>query len=90
MRGQQRGTKFLSLSSRDTETLVKPSRKIIETVKASQPFVPFPVIWRKKCGFGAENSGFSLTRSDNFALLLPDKGAIQKNCHQRRGDTQNE
>tara|TARA_R110001606_G_scaffold105716_1_gene230001 strand:- start:35966 stop:36088 length:123 start_codon:yes stop_codon:yes gene_type:complete len=35
--------------------------------------------------FGAENSGFSLTRPDNFALLLTDNGAIQNELPSEKG-----
>jgi len=57
----------------------------LETATASQPFVSFRVIWRKKLPFGAENSGFSLTPPDNFALLQPDKGAIQNELPLEKG-----
>jgi hypothetical protein len=56
---------------------VKCGSRISETATASQPFVSFPVIWRKNLPFGAENSDFSLTLPDNFALLRPDHSAIQ-------------
>jgi hypothetical protein len=73
------------LASRDSETKVKCGGKIFETATACQPFVSFPVIRRTKWGLGAENSGFSLTRPDNFALLLPDKGAIQNELPFKKG-----
>ncbi|WP_173207392.1 hypothetical protein [Sphingopyxis sp. BSNA05] len=72
------------------ETKVKYGSKIIETATASQPFVSFRVIWRKKLSFGAENSGFSLTVPDNFALLPTDNGAIQNELPLEKGDSHNE
>jgi len=73
------------LASRDSETKLKWRSKIFETATAFQPFVSFPVIRRIKWGLGAENSGFSLTHPDNFALLLPDKGAIQNELPSEKG-----
>lgn len=85
MQGLWHATDRLSWASRGFETTVNCRGKIFETGEASPPFVSFPVIWRKKVGFGAENSGFSLTHPDNFALLLPDNGAIQNELPLEKG-----
>jgi hypothetical protein len=89
-RAWQRGIEPESLASRGYRTTLKYSRELFKITKALQPICSFTIFCRKKWGFSAENSGFTLTHSDNFALLLPDKAAIHKNCHQRRGDTHNE
>jgi len=83
--GPQHATDRQPSASRAFETKVKCGSKIFETATASQPFVSFPVIRRRKLSFGAENSGFSLTRPDNFALLLTDNGAIQNELPSEKG-----